>query len=195
MRIKEISGIDKLFFSPQDVARACAISDKSANVLCSRYVSNGILLRIKRNYYVISERWKYLNNEDIFVISNLLEVPSYISLTTALAYYDVTTQVQRDFFEAISIKRTKEIVVKERSFTFTKIDKKLYKGFVKENGYFIATPEKALLDAVYLTSLKRYYLDFDALDLSKVKKNNIRGLLEMYPEKVKTTWREHVGPI
>jgi hypothetical protein len=44
----------------------------------------------------------------------------------------------------------------------------LYQGFKKEKGFFIATPEKMLLDAIYLMSYGRYALDMSAIDPKKL---------------------------
>lgn len=195
MRFTELTKIKKLYFTPDDVAEKLGISRNSAHVTCSRYVDSGVLLRLKRNFYAIQERWNHLSGENAFLVANILEVPSYISLTTALSFYEITTQVQRDFYESISIKRTKEIVAGDRTFTFTKVKKELYGGFERKNGYFIATEEKALLDALYLMSLKRYRLDLDAVDFSKVNKKKIEEKIKAYPPKVREIWRKHVGSV
>ena len=195
MRATELSKIRNIFFTPEDVSRKLGISYESARVSCSRYVQRDILLRIKRNFYALRQNWENLSEEKMFVIANVLQVLSYISLTTALSFYGFTTQIQRAFYESVSLKRTKEVTVEKTTFTFTKLDKKLYGGFVRKNGYFIATPEKAILDALYLSSLSRYNLDFAAVDFNKANKKKIKDMLKIYPEKVKDTWRKHVGSI
>jgi predicted transcriptional regulator of viral defense system len=40
---------NRLFFSVDDLAQAAGIKNESAQVLCSRYVKNGIFLRLKKN--------------------------------------------------------------------------------------------------------------------------------------------------
>ena len=54
------------------------------------------------------------DREQKFIIANIYQVPSYISLMTALDYYEITTQMQRDFIESVILKRTvtKEIEAK-----------------------------------------------------------------------------------
>jgi predicted transcriptional regulator of viral defense system len=195
MRSNDLNKIKKLYFTSKDVAETLGISNNSAEVTCSRYVKSGILLRLKKNFYMLRQRWEKISEEETYIAANLLQVPSYVSLTTALAFYNITTQVQRDFYESISIKRTKEIILDDKTFMFTKIDKHLYNNFIRQDGYFIATPEKALLDAVYLTSLKRYNLDFEALDLTKTSRVKIKELIKNYPVRVTAMWREHVGSV
>ena len=58
MRIHELHSITRLYFGYEDIARALKISQESARVSASRYVRLGLLLRLKRNIYMLSERWR-----------------------------------------------------------------------------------------------------------------------------------------
>ena len=165
----------------EEIARVFGISESSAKVTASRYFRQGLLLRIKRNVYVRRDVWNAAGLEERFLYANLGQVPSYISLTTALAYYEITTQVQRNFFESVATKRTKEINVKGSVFRYTKVASSLYFGFKKEKNFFIATPEKALLDAFYLMSYGRYSLDISALDATKLDMEEVNRLSKKFP--------------
>jgi hypothetical protein len=134
---------------------------------------------------VLREAWHSAGREEKFVLANLGQTPSYISLTTALDYYEITTQIQRDFFESIAVKRTKEIKVADSLFRYSKIASTLYFGFKKQKDFFIASPEKALLDAIYLMSYGRYALDMSALDADKLDTDEIRRQSENFPIKTK----------
>ncbi len=48
---------------------------------------------------------------------------------------------------------------------------------------FIATKEKAFLDAMYLYSFGKYSFDLDSIDLSKLDVKKIDELLKNFPEK------------
>lgn len=183
MRYLKLKNIRKLYFGYEEIARVLGISSGSARVSATRYVTQGFLIRIKRNLYILKERWDALTTEEKFSLANLMQVPSYISLMTALSYYEVTTEVQMDFIESLALKRTKEIGVDGRIFNFTRIDKGLYFGFSRKNGYFIATPEKAFLDAIYLMSLKRYKFDITSIDFSKLKTDKIKDAVKRFPKK------------
>tara|TARA_B100000315_G_scaffold158542_1_gene147175 strand:- start:26 stop:610 length:585 start_codon:yes stop_codon:yes gene_type:complete len=181
MKFLELSKINKLYFGYEEISRALEITLQSAKVTASRYVNQGLLVKIKRNIYVLHENWKDLEREDKFTLANLVQVPSYISLMSALDYYEITTQIQRDFIESVAVKRTKEREVKNILFNYTKISKSLYFGFKKEKDFFIATPEKAFLDALYLMSLGRYSFDIDSLDFSKLNEKEIAKLRKRFP--------------
>ena len=109
MKLAELKKIKKFYFGYEDISRALGISAASAKVTASRYTKQGILLRMKKNMYVLREAWNAAGREDKFLLANMGQVPSYISLMTALDYYEITTQVQRDFFESVAVKRSKEI--------------------------------------------------------------------------------------
>jgi len=181
MKLKELNKIKRLYFGYEEIARVFGINLASAKVTASRYVRQGLLLRIKKNIYVRQDVWDASGIEEKFLLANLGQVPSYISLMTALGYYEATTQVLRDYFESVATKRTKEINLKGSVFRYTKVASNLYFGFKKEKDFFIATPEKALLDAFYLMSYGRYSLDISALDATKLDREEVKRLSKKFP--------------
>ena len=191
MRLLELRTISKLYFGYEELARVLGISLASARISASRYVRQGFLVRVKRNMYVLKEVWDAAGRSEKFLLVNVGQTPSYLSLMTALDYHEITTQVQRDFFESVAVKRTKEIKVEGSVFRYSKIAGNLYFGFRKEKGFFIATPEKALVDAFYLMSYGRYALDISALDSDKLDRNEIMRLSIEFPLRTKTMLRKH----
>ncbi|MEJ2537370.1 MAG: hypothetical protein P8048_10030, partial [Calditrichia bacterium] len=156
-----------------------------------RYVNNKILIRPKRGIYILRQKWEYFSREQKFEIANLLQVPSYISLVTALDYYQITTQMQQSFIESVAIKRTKEVEVDGSIFNYSKLNQDFYKGFIKQNNFFIATPEKALLDACYLMSFGRYKFDVSAIDPAKLDLNLLVSYGKIFPERTQNFMEKH----
>lgn len=183
MKILELNKINKFYFGHEEISRVLGISLQSSKVSANRYIRKGLLVRIKRNIYVLKEKWKILEREEKFTLANLVQVPSYISLMTALDFYEITTQMQRDYIESIAVKRTKEIEIENTIFNYTKISPNLYIGFKKEKDFFIATPEKAFLDTLYLMSLGRYNFDIASIDFSKLNRDKIKKLVKRFPLK------------
>ena len=66
------------------------------------------------------------------------------------------TQQLRGVIESVALERTKSFSVSEIEFKFILVKKSFYTGFILEDNFFIAIPEKALADAVYLSSMGRY---------------------------------------
>ena len=191
MKQLELRKIDKAYFGYEEIARALGISKASARVSASRYTRQGLLLRLKKNLYVLREVWDASGREEKFSLANLGQVPSYISLMTALDYYEITNQIQRDLFESVAFKRSKEIKLKGALFRYVKVRKDLYFDFKKEKGFFIASPEKALLDAFYLMSYGRYALDISALDKGKLDMAEIRRLSRNFPLNTQNLLRKY----
>ena len=183
MPYQDLLKIEKPVFSKEEVALALCISSDSARVLCSRYAKRGLLTRLKRDLYARTETLRNMGQSDLFRIANFLQVPSYISLSTALSFYAVSSQIQRNVFESISIKRSKTYEREGLAFRYVKIDPELYRGYIKEGGIFIASPEKAVMDSFYLASMGRYPLDISSLDLSKLNDKIISEFSEIYPSK------------
>lgn len=183
----------RLFFTAQDVARAAGIALPSAHVLCSRYTRAGIFLRLKKNVYVIRDAWDRFDLVDVLKIANYLQVPSYVSFTTALSFYGITTQVQRNWIECAATKRSTTIQAGGVTFRYHKLQKTLFFGFSREDGLFIAAPEKAFLDATYLEVLGSSAVDRHAMDPEKLDQGRLRDLLKAYPNKFKGKMAEICG--
>lgn len=185
MNYNKLKKIKQLYFTYQDIAKILSISEDSARVLCARYVKQKYLIRLKRNFYLLKEKWDNITMDQRFELSNLLQVPSYISLMTALSFYEYTTQVQQKFIESVSLYRTFTKEVEGVIFNYCKIKDKYYFNFIKKDNIFIASPEKALIDSLYLQYLGKYNLDLSSIDLEKINKRNYKNILEKYPSKFK----------
>lgn len=183
----------KTFFTLEDVAETFAIQRASARVWCSRHVQSAMLVRLKNGFYTTAVKWENLARLDLFKIANILQVPSYLSLMTALAYYEVTTQAQSSYHESIGLKRSIIFNVREAVFSYVKVQPSYYGDFVKTDGIFIATKEKAFLDAAYLYSFGKYKFDLDSLDLGKLDLEKLQKKLDAYPQKTKDTVKRLCG--
>ena len=177
----------KTCFTLEDVAQSLGMHTASARVLCSRYVRQGVLIRLKKGFYTTAWKWENLNRQYFFKIANILQVPSYISLMSALAYYEVTTQAQNNYQENICLKRSIVYNVREAVFNYVKVQARYYGDFVKTDGIFIATKEKAFVDAAYLYSFGKYKFDVDSLDMKKLDIKKLRSIIKIYPQKTKET--------
>lgn len=191
MKIAELRKIESLSFGCEDIAKALGINTGSARVAAGRYTRQGVLLRMKRNMYVLGEAWRTASGEDKFRLANMGQVPSYISLMTALSYYETTTQIQRDYFESIAVRRSRELELDGSVFRYVKLAGNLYSAFRKESGFFIATPEKALLDAFYLMSYGRYSLDVSSLNPEKLDRREIEHLSRSFPTRTQELLNRH----
>lgn len=180
----------KLFFGMEDVAELYGITPAAARLKCYRYEKEGIITRLKRNFYVFSDKLESMSSEELFTVANFLYVPSYISLTTALSFYGITTQVQQAYIESVTYNRSNEFLSSGIAFKYFKIKKAFYNDFIKRNSVFIATPEKAFIDAVYLCSLGKYSFDVYAIDFSKLDRTKIENTIKNYPKQTQTVLKK-----
>ena len=144
-------------------------SDFDRNSL-TRWVKKGYLIRLRQGYFAFSE---YKSKPDYFLyFANRIYRPSYISLHTALSFYGMipeatlkTASFVNDFGE-YSYKNVKENLM----FGYE------LKPMADNHTIQFATPEKALLDLLYLypfydseQELEELRLDEDYLhdDLNK----------------------------
>jgi predicted transcriptional regulator of viral defense system len=178
-------------FSIDEVVNERGISRESARGYCVRKARSGEYIRLKNNLYILRSDWNVMNWEERLKLANRIQVPSYISLLTALAYYELTTQIPISRIESIAVTKTYFKDIEDYQFIYTKINRKLYRGFTKQNGLFIASPEKALADCIYLCSFGKYALDFFALDAERINSISLNTWLSQCPVKTQTWWEKY----
>ncbi len=188
MKFADLNKTNKMILSIDDIADIFSISTASAKVSANRYVNKNYLIRLKNNFYITADNFEKLKEQDLFYIANLLQVPSYVSLTTALSFYNVSTQQLRGTIESIAQKRTRTFNVREYEFKYYLCKKNFYTGFKLSDNFFIATPEKALADTIYLASLKRYSCDFDAIDFDKINKPEVNKFIKITNKRTIDYW-------
>lgn len=188
MNLDKIYRLKKLYFTADDLARLLSVSKKSAQVTASRYVNSNKLVRLKRDIYILPQMLESISEEELFEIANLLQTPSYVSLTSALSYYNISTQQVQNFVESIALKRTQKFEVNGYEFLYTIFKDELFFGFERKENFFIANPEKAFVDSIYLTAMKRYNCDFEAIDFPRFNKDKVEKYLAKTNTAAKNLW-------
>lgn len=176
---------DSLFFTTDDVTEKFGIARASAHVFCSRQVKNGAFVRMRKDFYVLDERMPYFDRQDFFTIANYLQIPSYISCTTALAYHGLTTQAPQNWHESVALRRSIRYGAGGATFAYFKLKKEYYFGFTKIGPFFMALKEKAFLDACHLYAYGRYTLDLSALDIDRLDKGALATLIAPFPDRTR----------
>ena len=85
MNLEKLQNIESLYFSNTDIARALSISYKSAQVTASRNVKEKRLIRLKRDFYLLPQKLKTISEDELFVLANIPQILSWVSLTSALS--------------------------------------------------------------------------------------------------------------
>jgi predicted transcriptional regulator of viral defense system len=120
----------------------------------SRWVRDGRLIRLRKGLYCLAEPYRKINPEK-FCIANVLKSPSYVSLQSALGFYGIIPEFVPQVTSVTTV-RPQTIETPLGRFDFRHISKKMFWGYKKTElsegqSAFVARPEKALLDLVYLT--------------------------------------------
>ena len=113
----------------------------------SAYVS--LILANNKEFRRIEKGKYYLSGTDIYEIASNILAPSYISILSALRYYNLITQMPNTI-DVISTRQHKELFLEGYKVRFVKFSRKRVFGYRIEEGSFIAEIEKAIVDSVYL---------------------------------------------
>lgn len=146
--------------------------DNTSYKIAEKLVAEKFLLRLKKGVYLSA-----FNPPDSFEIANAIYTPSYISLESALNYYGVLPQFPYSV-TSVSPKKSKKLLIDEKEFEYVQISHKLYWDFRREGQTLIASPEKALLDTIYIASKGLRRLDFGDLDYSSINKRDFHKMCQ-----------------
>lgn len=126
-----------------------------------------------------------------FEIANFLYSPSYISFESSLSFYNILVQVPYSVTSATPLRNT-VISPDNKEYIYSHVDPKVYFGYKRENTFLIATPEKALVDLLYLTSKGLKRIDIEDLDLSQIDRKEFYFILGKISNKLLTNFAKKV---
>jgi len=134
-----------------------------------RYIKAGKLYSVRKGVYAKDKHYKK------YELATKIFTPAYISFETVLAKAGVVFQFYGQIFVASYVSRA--LTISDQTYVFKKIKDPILTNRagieVKEN-YFIASPERAFLDVIYLN--KEYHFD----NLSRIDWDAVREILPIY---------------
>ena len=119
-----------------------------------RWVKSGRLLRLRRGVYAVALPYR-AEAPHPFLVANHLRRPSYLSLQSALSHYGMIPEFV-PVTTSITTGRPEELDTPLGRFLFRHVKKSAFFGYTQTEisrgqPVFLASPEKALLDLLYLT--------------------------------------------
>lgn len=119
----------------------------------ARWGKKGLLSQLRKGLYVLDSANRKINPGKSFLAGQLYS-PSYISLEHALSLYGLIPEHVADI-TSISTRKTARFENEFGVFTYQTIKPGAFRGFKMEQdeaglAYFIAEPEKAVVDFIYL---------------------------------------------
>jgi predicted transcriptional regulator of viral defense system len=133
--------------------------------------NQGYIKPLAGGYYILADRAP--DEMYLFMVANKIYEPSYISLESALAYYEVIPETVFGV-TSISSRKTKQYISAWGVFSYRSVKPQYMIGYqVIENSpgnkFKIASLEKALLDYLYLNSDIHLIADFEELRWNRIQ--------------------------
>lgn len=146
----KLIGDDPVFES--SLLLAGNVDPKLIRIQLSRWVKTGKIYQLRRGLYSIAPPYQKINPHP-FLVANHLQKASYVSLQSALAYYGLIPEVV-NITTSVSTGRPERLETPLGTYEFRHVKTEFLFSYqmVELGGQsaFVATPEKALLDLIYL---------------------------------------------
>ena len=128
------------------------VDPKLIRIQLSRWIKAGKIYQLRRGLYSIAPPYQRQQPHP-FLVANHLQKASYVSLQSALSFYGLIPEVV-NITTSVSTGRPERLDTPLGTFEFRHIKTELLFGYrmteLGEQSALIATPEKALLDLIYL---------------------------------------------
>ncbi|MBU0577072.1 hypothetical protein KKF73_00710 [Patescibacteria group bacterium] len=164
--VQKIEALGKDVFSIKDLQKLFP-EEAHLKISVKRMLDAGVLIQITRSIYTLKRE-----NLDIEKVATQLYYPSYVSFESALSKYGITNQGLYGLTLATT-RHSKKITLAGIECEYSQLNPKLFFGYDLINGAYLAQPEKAFLDQIYLMVLGKragnyseWYLD--SLDREKL---------------------------
>jgi len=134
-----------------------------------RYLKSGKIKSVRKGIYAKDK------NYNKYELASKIFTPSYVGFETVLAKAGVIFQFYSQIFVASYL--TRELTIDGQIYSFKKIKNSVLTdrtGIEVRDNYFVASPERAFLDIIYLN--KDYYFD----NLSNIDWNKVLEILPIY---------------
>lgn len=173
--LKELLDSSQTVFTLRDLGKIWDIENPAyLKVVLSRLNKRREIERLQRGIYVISR------NYDKFELANKLKAPSYVSLETILQKENIVFQKYGQIIFSVS-NNTLVKIIDGMKFEYSKIAMEILSnpiGIEIQNGAFVASPERAVCDRIYLSP--NYFFD----NLRQVNLQKLEQISQIYNKRV-----------
>jgi len=145
--LAHLRGLGKRVVTTNDVTLALGVERSAATHTLKRLTAEGLVTKIRHGLWAIDPAL------DPLVLPEYLTapLPSYVSFQSALYLRGMVSQVPEVIYVA-SLAQTRRVRTTLGAFSIHRLAPTFFGGYetLKESGVRLATPEKALLDTLYL---------------------------------------------
>lgn len=167
-------------FSPLEFRRIFDVTKSAAGFFINYHLKSGLFLKLKNGLYALKS-----HPPSELEIANRVYSPSYVSLEYAFMYYGIIPETVYDI-TSVTSRSTREFVVNNMSYTYRKIKKNAFSGYlgksINGNIVLIAEPEKAFVDYLYFVDLGKKAV-YDRLDVSKLSKSKLIKYAKLFKKR------------
>lgn len=158
-----------------------------------RWRESGRIIRLRRGVFILADDDRRVDPPRSY-LANQLYGPSYVSLEYALNYYGLIPERASDV-TSVTSRKTMTVTNAVGTFIYQHVKPKAFRGFqmVKGEGgltFFIAEPEKAVIDFLYLNLDKFGENDTDVFEgsyrfqnMEKLEPNKIFRFANLFENK------------
>lgn len=164
---RALQKLDRLIFTTREVAAVTGVSISSTTQKLARLEEKGIIKKIMRGL------WGLISDKRF---SNLMVVPflgtsgqNYVSFLSALHLHGMISQIPQ-IVTVASTMHGKKVNTPIGTYLIHQIEPNFFTGFEwsKNSAYLIATPEKALVDCLYIASRRgQKYSSFPEMEFPR----------------------------
>jgi len=172
-RLKLLPGL----FRKQDAEKVAP----HPGMFLSRAVKKGLIHRINRGNYINSFLYGFPGVEEV---ACFLKPPAYISCEWALNYHGISLQspvVCTVVTLSTSVGKKRNIQYQGSTIEFSRISSALFSGFDYVDRFYMASPEKAILDTLYYRGIIPAQ---DELEVDRVDFKRLLKMARKYPQSV-----------
>lgn len=163
-----------------------------------RWQKKGYIQRLRNRWYAFNDSERHENIE--WLAANLIYAPSYVSLHTALSWYNLIPEMVATT-TSVTTRKTNKFSTPLGNFDYHRIKPELFGfGYTLEDidayrsesnssrKIMVATPQKAILDFFYINSFYNSEIDMEDLrlndsELAKIVNNEFYQYLTRYESK------------
>lgn len=185
--IQLLRGFNKPYFTVADLEKILSMKRDSLYVALNRLVGSGVLIRLKRDVYQPA-----FQSLELEKVANELYYPSYLSFESALSRYGILSQIPYTLTFATT-RRSKKLTLGTSEVEYRQLKKEYFFGYILDNGIYVAEPEKALLDQIYIMSKGKMSSDMSEWSLAALKKSKFLQYSRLFPMALRSKTKELIS--
>lgn len=185
--VSKIRALGKDVFDVRDVRMLFPREAKYINTSLKRLKEAGVITPITRGIYRLFD-----TSFELEKVATAVLYPSYVSFESALSKYGIINQGLFELTLATT-RHSKRLRIGGVTCEYSQLKPKLFFGFNLLNGAYIAEPEKAVLDTLYLITLGKKETSYKEWYVSGLNRNKVVNYSQAFGKKVIRLAEEVLG--